>query len=194
MPVRSISTPSSLPFPPSPRRVNNCVGWRNYPFFVRFLGYMAAGCVFVVCFTLRPFYLLVFVNPGAVLLSLAPTSPAVDALRAASPAFEATRHSAFAAEARLTLCFAICAAVGIAVSGLFGWHVYLVSSNQTSIEYLTNSAAASRSKHRGGLYRNPYDLGWRRNWETVFGPGPAYRWLLPRLQLPPGDGKIFPHF
>lgn len=175
-------------------RVNNCVGWRNYPFFVRFLGYMAAGCIFIVCLTLRPFYYLVFVNPSGVLLSLAPALDSGAAAAASVLLPQRRDPSPFAPEARLTLVFAICAAVGIAVAGLLGWHIYLIGSNQTSIEYLTNSVAASRSKHRGAIYRNPYDLGWRRNWESVFGAGPAYLWLLPRLRLPPGNGSLFPKF
>jgi len=120
-------------------------------------------------------------------------SEAVTAALLASSAGSARRShsSVWDAEARLTLCFIICIAVGFAVSALFAWHVYLVSSNQTSIEYLGNRVSASRMQHRGLVFRNPYDLGWKRNWEAVFGSGPWYTWLLPKYALPPGDGRTF---
>jgi hypothetical protein len=190
------------------------VGWRNYPYFVRFLGYMWAGCMFVAILTAAPFLESLeapstvrtatvgtaVTNAGVARLLLVgeqrhplDESEAVTAALLASSAASARRShsSVWDAEARLTLCFIICIAVGFAVSALFAWHVYLVSSNQTSIEYLGNRVSASRMQHRGLVFRNPYDLGWKRNWEAVFGTGPWYTWLLPKYSLPPGDGRTF---
>lgn len=190
--------------------LNNCVGWRNYPYFVRLLFYMWAGCMFAAVLSVWPF----LHGPGssnsrwqqaqdAILASNegAPTGESeTDAaarrravMLAAHASAAASSSGFFAAESRMTLTFIICLSVGIAVAGLLAWHLYLVSSNQTSIEYMGNrtAAAAGRNGLRGSVFRNKYDLGLRRNWESVFGAGPWYTWLLPRYRLPPGDGVTF---
>ncbi len=115
------------------------------------------------------------------------------ARRAAALAASGAGAGFFAPDARATLTFIITLSVGVAVGGLFAWHVYLVSSNQTSIEFMGNRAAAAAGRNglRGAVFRNKFDLGARRNWESVFGPGPWYGWLLPRYRLPPGDGHTF---
>lgn len=190
--------------------LNNCVGWRNYPYFVRLLVYMWAGCTFAAVLAAWPFW-----NGSgssgskwqaaqdAVALSNAAAPPGesdADAsvrkravMLAAHAAAAASSSGFFTTDSRMQLTFIICLSVGIAVGGLMSWHLYLVSTNQTSIEFMANrsAAAAGRNGLRASVFRNRFDLGWRRNWESVFGPGPVYMWLLPRYRLPPGDGVSF---
>jgi DHHC palmitoyltransferase len=219
-------------------RLNNCVGWRNYPYFLRFLFYMWSGCMFVVALSAAPFIKDLYRQSpqrqptGGPLSTTSNRPPVVDAstpaggsamvrnlLQAAAVAADngyrklqgttsssSTGHTlqgqfhlpsgeqaTLGMQARLTLCFVICVAVGMAVAGLFAWHIYLVSSNQTSIEYLGNRTAHNRMKLRGKVFRNPYDLGWRRNWQTVFGTDRPILLMLavPTYRLPPGDGVTF---
>jgi hypothetical protein len=47
--------------------------------------------------------------------------------------------------------------------------VYLTVTNQTTIEYYINYEEASEANLRGEFYRNPYDMGWRKNLQRVFG-------------------------
>lgn len=42
---------------------------------------------------------------------------------------------------------------------------------------------AFRARRRGEVWSNPYDLGYRRNWQHVFGPGNVVLALLPRSVL-----------
>jgi palmitoyltransferase len=82
----------------------------------------------------------------------------------------------------------------IALCILGGFHVYLVLSNQTTIEFQTNLMKRREARKSGEYYRNPYDLGRTRNFQSVFGPNPfcKFRWCLSWLALPPaGDGLSY---
>ena len=54
--------------------------------------------------------------------------------------------------------------VGIAITLLMGFHIYLVLSAQTTIEFYGNRVKAYRARRRGEVWSNPYDCGMRRNW------------------------------
>merc|ERR1740117_506796 len=89
------------------------------------------------------------------------------------------------------MSFMICVSIMIALSILGGFHLYLVLTNQTTIEFQINLSRRRESRKNGELFRNPYDLGRSRNFQQVFGPNPfcKCRWILPWLSLPPtGDG------
>ena len=49
------------------------------------------------------------------------------------------------------------------------WHLYLVGTNQTTIEFYSNRFDASDAKQRGEVWVNPYSMGWRENFQQVFG-------------------------
>jgi palmitoyltransferase len=93
----------------------------------------------------------------------------------------------------LLLWFAVCGMLFIAVGLLFSFHVYLVLHNLTTIE-----SQGPKDKHaaraRGETLGNPYDLGWRRNFQEVFGPYEIHQltWALSWCAKPPqGDGMSF---
>jgi hypothetical protein len=91
----------------------------------------------------------------------------------------------------ITLSFMLCVAVGIALIGLGGFHMYLVSTGQTTIEF--------HARRRKG---SPYSRGTRlANWQQVYGissvcqkwwgESPLASWcnvlyciLVPRYELP----------
>merc|ERR1712241_804892 len=76
-----------------------------------------------------------------------------------------------------------------------GFHVYLVLSNQATIEFQTNFIRRAEARRNREYFRNPYDLGRTRNFQQVFGPylPRSLRWLLSWLTQPPsGDGIRYP--
>lgn len=89
--------------------------------------------------------------------------------------------------------FVLAFSVGAALAGLLGWHVYLISTGQTTIEFYVNKARRERARLRGVLYVNPYDRGsCGRNWGQVFGDRPWWRALLPstRPHSPAADDWV----
>ena len=81
----------------------------------------------------------------------------------------------------LTLSFMMCVALGCAVVLLGGFHVYLVCTGQTTIEFHANWSL----RRRDPKHKNPYSLGsWRRNFEQVFDTPVIWRALIPRKHPP----------
>jgi len=119
----------------------NCVGFANYRYFVLFLLYMWPGCMYeMIC--------------------------AATELR--------RPHRSLMAEGRkaqhnIMFLFVLTLSVGIAVSILLFWHLFLVLTAQTTIEFYGNFTRRRRARTRGEIYRNPYDVGYKRNWRRVFG-------------------------
>jgi len=141
--------------------VNNCVGFYNYKYFLLFLLYLAAGCLYVACTCLLP---VLFTND-----------------------FRRPRQS------MLLFTFMLSLSVLFALSLFVGWHTYLVATNQTTIEFYSNRLDAMEARQAGEVWRNPYSLGVRANFEQVFGLSRrSFSWLLPSFKAPPGDGMEFP--
>jgi palmitoyltransferase len=79
-------------------------------------------------------------------------------------------------------------AVGGSVGVLLAWHLYLVLSGQSTVEFYHNSQRARMARAAGETYRNEYDLGSARNWRMFFGGGGHWlAWALP-FTRPTGDG------
>jgi len=72
---------------------------------------------------------------------------------------------------RMPICFSfmMCLAVGCAVTILLGFHIYLIISGQTTIEFHGNMMKRRIAKECGVVWYNPYNLGWKRNLEQVWG-------------------------
>eukprot|EP00928_Gymnodinium_smaydae_P020821 TRINITY_DN18051_c0_g1_i1.p1 TRINITY_DN18051_c0_g1~~TRINITY_DN18051_c0_g1_i1.p1 ORF type:complete len:370 (-),score=18.59 TRINITY_DN18051_c0_g1_i1:189-1190(-) len=152
--------------------INNCVGHGNYRHFCLFMLFLAMSCAFVVVNFWGPF-------------------------RETLVPYRQRTASKFPRSGRqlLLTSFMICCSILVALSILGGFHIYLVLTNQTTIEFQTNLVRRRESRKTGELYRNPYDLGRSRNFQQVFGPNSfcQFRWLLPYLSTPPtGDGLWFP--
>jgi hypothetical protein len=85
----------------------------------------------------------------------------------------------------IAFCFMICLSVGIAITGLLGFHVYLVLTAQTTIEFHANMRKRRQAKDRGVAYINPYDLGHKRNWQQVYGTSnPILAMIIPSPREP----------
>merc|ERR1712228_29740 len=110
--------------------------------------------------------------------------------------FVRRRHPGLTRSGRqcIVTSFMISCSILIALCILGGFHVYLVLSNQTTIEFQTNLIKRREARKSGEFYRNPYDLGRTRNFQQVFGPNPfcKFRWLLSWSAQPPaGDGLSY---
>ena len=71
--------------------------------------------------------------------------------------------------------FVLSVAVGLAVGLMLAWHLYLVLTGQTTIEFYFNRYRMQMAKERGETYYNEFDLGYRRNWDFFFGKGKYVR-------------------
>lgn len=151
--------------------VNNCVGHRNYRYFYLFMTFLAASCIYVIAVLLQSGIMYTFI-------------------------MRSTRRGTETARMYLMMSFMICCAILVALLLLWGFHTFLVLSNQTTIEFQVNLANRFAARRRGERYRgNPYHLGVSRNFQQVFGPNPPFRfrWLFSWLAVPPpGDGLHFP--
>ena len=124
-------------------------------------------------------------------------SPASDA-NAAGTLFADSDASAFPRRApsrdvRSAAAFSCLLAVSVflAMCGLWFWHVYLVLTAQTSIDYHRFAEKRKEARRRGETYANPHDRGWRRNWQDVFderGRNWWWLWAMPRLKPHRGTG------
>jgi hypothetical protein len=65
--------------------------------------------------------------------------------------------------------------INVSMMGFCGWTGYLLLTNQTTIEFYSNSFDRDKRWQVAG-------------WEN---PGPLWTWLLPSLRPPPGDGLVF---
>ncbi len=88
----------------------------------------------------------------------------------------------------LTFATVLASSVLLAISVLLSFHSFLVVTAQTTIEYHWNTQRAAASRIRGETWRNPYDLGWRRNIEMFFGTSDWRMFWLPSTKPPSGDG------
>ena len=65
------------------------------------------------------------------------------------------------------------------------YHIYLILSNQTSVEVHINKNLQAFHRLSGEFYINPYDQGWNKNIKRVFGDVPWYKWLVISWREPP---------
>lgn len=158
--------------------VGQCVGYFNYRYFVLFMAYLWSACLYGTLLLARPFLEMMY-GTG---VGSRPRMPVIIGPLAS-------------ARSAIIFTFVLSLSVGLALSGLLGWHLFLISTGQTTIEFYINKARRDRARLRGGAYSNPYDLGFRKNWQQVLG-GELSLWraVLPSSRLPPpmrcaGEGE-----
>ena len=142
----------------------NCVGYFNYRYFFNFLWFVSVALWYGAAICYPAFMLLGgkeykdqlrasggYQKPltGLVIRHLA-SNPFIPTPGERTP---------------VALGFMLCLCLAAAVSGLCGFHLYLVLSAQSTIEFHGNL-----SKRRKPGWKNPYSAGsWRNNWAMIYG-------------------------
>jgi palmitoyltransferase len=151
--------------------INNCVGHGNYRHFCLFMLFVAASCVFSCSMFFSLFHEITF-NPR-----------------------QARRKSTWNGRQCIATSFMISGSIFTALCILGGFHVILVATNQTTIEFQLNIVGWQEARKKGQRFRLPYYISLHDNFQQVFGPNRffGFLWLMPYLsQSPTGDGMSFP--
>ncbi|KAJ3354793.1 hypothetical protein GGF32_002365 [Allomyces javanicus] len=153
-------------------RLNNCVGHYNHRYFVVFLVYLSVGCLL--------FSVLA-----------APYVPTALDMTAEWPATYYDRQL-------FIFCYMIAVILGLVLTGMAAWHVYLLLTAQTQLEWMDRRELpddeSDPESDEEDLRYNPYNLGWQGNLR-VFLNSPAYPWyyVLFPIPVPPlGNGFVYP--
>jgi len=151
--------------------VNNCVGYYNHRYFVLFLQYLFIGNLYFALLSIRPIY----------------------------EAYKKVQNNIipFDTIPELFLFFIIVLNISLifCVGGLYFFHLYLLLTNQTTIEYSENEYYIKEAKRNGNVFVNEFDLGYKTNFKMFFNIGIKTPWwlmLLPVKVPPYGDGINFP--
>eukprot|EP01079_Euglenida_sp_SAG-EU17-18_P005803 gene5803-1034_t len=187
--------------------VNGCVGHHNHRYFFLFTFYLWVACWYL---TPPPFWLQMFgpryvicmivnyqVSYGFLLLEADAANATSEVMITVSGIACLMVFAAFSAPSvtpgpllacPLPACLSpvplflvpLALQVGISLTFFVAWNSYLAFSAQTTIEWHYNRRAIAMAKKQGSQWRNPYDLGLRRNLAMIFGP---YRYL-PEVLVP----------
>ncbi|KAG7099650.1 hypothetical protein E1B28_001476 [Marasmius oreades] len=153
--------------------INNCVGHFNYGHFIRFLFYVDVACSYHIAMVTR--------RVSTVSLNY------WDSMSTAELVF-------------IILNYVACLPVLLSVGAFSLYHFYGLIGNTTTIEGWEKDKAATmvrRGKIREVKY--PYNLGWRKNIESVLGKN-MFLWCYPtrtpgsglRYDLAEGEGGSWP--
>ncbi|CAN6663768.1 palmitoyltransferase Pfa3p [Trichomonascus vanleenenianus] len=151
---------------------STCIGFRNHKFFIMFLYYVSLLCS--VCFVGSMGLVYTFFRNGQ----------------------QANEYL----ELSWVLLATISGVFGLAVGAFSGYSLYLVLTNQTTLEAMESVRYKSSIASQDYRYAEPpssstlgnvFDLGKKRNWCEVMGYK-WYEWILPIHPAGMSDGTSFP--
>lgn len=156
----------------------NCVGHNNHRYFMIFIVFMWLGTCYVVNCGWARMFVVLDVNVGFL-------NDLIDTLGMRSSITLAAAYPPASHREGLMLCLQwfVCLGVTIALSILGGWHLYLISVSETTIEFYTNKRDAREMRKEGKTFSNPYHYGCLNNWIVFLGLVNG-RTLLRHILLP----------
>ncbi|KAG4123762.1 hypothetical protein ERO13_D11G346400v2 [Gossypium hirsutum] len=131
--------------------INNCVGHANYKVFFIFVVYAVIACIY-----------------SLVLLVGSLTNDSQNDKQQSADSFRIL----------YVISGLLLVPLSMALSGLLGWHIYLILQNKTTIEYHEGVRATWLEERAGNAYKHPYDLGAYDNLTTVLGSN-IICWICP---------------
>lgn len=160
--------------------MNSCVGHYNHRFFFLFMAYIWLGCVYVASVSYGPYH-----ERKTLRYQLRKEN------RMADFQSELVARGMPLNASQLSFAFVLTMAVVFALGLLLFWHVFLVSTSQTTIEFYTNMMRKRNARQEGRVWKNPYFHGYYKNWRLFMGLRNGDSWikvLLPSTHGPFGDG------
>lgn len=131
--------------------INNCVGHANYKVFFVFVLYAVIACI----------YSMILLMGSAV-----------------HDVHKDQQQNGGSFRTSYIICGVLLIPLTLALSILFGWHIYLILHNKTTIEYHEGVRAMWLADRAGKFYQHPYDLGIYENLVSVLGPS-IFCWICP---------------
>uniref|UniRef100_A0A6G1SPL2 Palmitoyltransferase n=1 Tax=Aceria tosichella TaxID=561515 RepID=A0A6G1SPL2_9ACAR len=174
--------------------INNCVSFTNYKFFVLFLGYTFALCVFVAATTFPHFLGFWLPHPNSTYATNHTTTahtgqelqvPKVLKADTSSP-FSPQQHNnavPFSVRFQILFLFFISGMMSFCVVFLFCYHIYLLLNNRSTLEAFRPPLMAH------GPDRNAFNLGKLANLNQLFGRSKLL-WFIP-VYTTEGSGITF---
>jgi len=168
----------------------NTIGYFNYRYFCNVLIYTFIGMVYGVCLT-APLFWCSFIDTTLLEQQIQMSqSRGYTEEQHLIPMIPTTDEHVY-----VILSFVFCLALSLAVCALMSFHIYLIFTAQTTVECHGNNTRKKRAKEEGKIWKNPYDLGWKLNWQQVYGSQHPLLAMLPSSRIPeyfplPIDGKL----
>ena len=147
----------------------NCIGYFNYRYFFNFLWFVVAALFYgaVICY--KPFMLLGTKEYRDQVKVSGGYTNQLTAFRNRQLLVKHIQSNSYipipAEKTSIALGFMLCLCLALAVMCLGIFHLYLLTSAQSTIEFHGNM---SKRKRKG--WKNPYTAGsWKKNWELTYG-------------------------